>query len=338
MKFVDLAPETTTACWSTAASMGPEPALAQIRAIQNGDLERAREIAKELTWTRESIAPIVADADLFASYNIQLEKTRIGMAGYCKAGSAASAVQRVPARISAAVPRERDALARRCARSTRRSPLRDLVRSGRDRGSQRRTRGARPERLGGVLSGYVAARRSRAHGVGRVFARRRSRTPRAGDSRRAGRSVSCASISPRPIAPRSTRCTIRCWACRCRSFTRRATWTSRAAATRSRSPITKAASSGSWPACPRTPTSITRPIGRERSATSSSTPRRRAAARRSSARSSVSVCAIRPAARTSSAATPTITAWRSAASAARRSTTSPSKSPTSTGRCGRPAA
>jgi trans-o-hydroxybenzylidenepyruvate hydratase-aldolase len=28
MKFVDLAPETTTACWSTAASMGPEPALA----------------------------------------------------------------------------------------------------------------------------------------------------------------------------------------------------------------------------------------------------------------------------------------------------------------------
>jgi trans-o-hydroxybenzylidenepyruvate hydratase-aldolase len=86
MKFVDLAPETTTACWSTAASMGPEPALAQIRAIQSGDMVRAREIAKELTWTRESIAPIVADADLFASYNIQLEKTRIGLAGYCKAG------------------------------------------------------------------------------------------------------------------------------------------------------------------------------------------------------------------------------------------------------------
>jgi trans-o-hydroxybenzylidenepyruvate hydratase-aldolase len=86
MKFVELAPETTTACWSTAASMGPEPALAQIRAIQSGDMERAKEIEKDLKWTREPIAPIVADADLFASYNIQLEKTRIGMAGYCKAG------------------------------------------------------------------------------------------------------------------------------------------------------------------------------------------------------------------------------------------------------------
>src|ERR1700744_4995442 len=29
MKFVELAPETTTACWSTASSMGPEPALRQ---------------------------------------------------------------------------------------------------------------------------------------------------------------------------------------------------------------------------------------------------------------------------------------------------------------------
>jgi trans-o-hydroxybenzylidenepyruvate hydratase-aldolase len=86
MQFVDLAPETTTACWSTAASMGPEPALAQIRAIQAGDIDRARAIAKDLKWTREPIAPIVADADLFASYNIQLEKTRIGLAGYCKAG------------------------------------------------------------------------------------------------------------------------------------------------------------------------------------------------------------------------------------------------------------
>lgn len=86
MKFVELAPETTTACWSTAASMGPEPALAQIRAIAAGDMVRAKAIEADLKWTREPIAAIVADADLFASFNIQLEKTRIGMAGYCKAG------------------------------------------------------------------------------------------------------------------------------------------------------------------------------------------------------------------------------------------------------------
>ena len=86
MKFVDLAPETTTACWSTAASMGPEPALAQIRAIQAHDMDRSRAIAKELAWTREPIAPITADPEVFASYNIQLEKTRITLAGYCNAG------------------------------------------------------------------------------------------------------------------------------------------------------------------------------------------------------------------------------------------------------------
>lgn len=86
MKFVDLAPETTTACWSTAASMGPEPALAQIRAIQSHDLELARKIAKDLTWTREPLAPVTQDPEIFASYNIQLEKVRIELAGYCHAG------------------------------------------------------------------------------------------------------------------------------------------------------------------------------------------------------------------------------------------------------------
>jgi dihydrodipicolinate synthase/N-acetylneuraminate lyase len=86
MEFVDLAPETTTSCWSTAASMGPEPALAQIRAIQAGDLDRARRIAADLAWTREPIAPITKDPEIFASYNIQLEKVRIALAGYCHAG------------------------------------------------------------------------------------------------------------------------------------------------------------------------------------------------------------------------------------------------------------
>lgn len=86
MEFVDLAPETTTSCWSTAASMGPEPALAQIRAIQAHDLERARAIAADLAWTREPINPISKNPEIFASYNIQLEKVRIALAGYCQAG------------------------------------------------------------------------------------------------------------------------------------------------------------------------------------------------------------------------------------------------------------
>ena len=82
MKFVDLSPATTTACWSTVGAMGPEPALAQIRAIAAGDLEQVKAIGKDLTWASEGSKPLVSDADAFASHNIQYEKLRIEPAGY----------------------------------------------------------------------------------------------------------------------------------------------------------------------------------------------------------------------------------------------------------------
>ncbi len=85
-KFAELSPETTTACWSTAASMGPEPVLAQIEAQLSNNTEGLKKISADLAWVREPIKEIVADADLFATYNIQLEKIRIEVAGYCKAG------------------------------------------------------------------------------------------------------------------------------------------------------------------------------------------------------------------------------------------------------------
>jgi trans-o-hydroxybenzylidenepyruvate hydratase-aldolase len=85
-KFAELSPETTTACWSTAASMGPEPVLAQMRALLSHDAEALRRIAADLAFAREPIAEITSDPDLFATYNIQLEKIRIEAAGYCKAG------------------------------------------------------------------------------------------------------------------------------------------------------------------------------------------------------------------------------------------------------------
>jgi trans-o-hydroxybenzylidenepyruvate hydratase-aldolase len=85
-KFAELSPATTTACWSTAASMGPEPVIAQMRALLANDAEALRKIAKDLAWTREPIAEITGDPDLFATYNIQMEKIRIEAAGYCKAG------------------------------------------------------------------------------------------------------------------------------------------------------------------------------------------------------------------------------------------------------------
>jgi hypothetical protein len=76
----------STACWSTAASMGPQPVLEQMRALLAKDAETLRVIAKDLAWAREPIAEITGDAELFATYNIQMEKIRIQEAGYCKAG------------------------------------------------------------------------------------------------------------------------------------------------------------------------------------------------------------------------------------------------------------
>ncbi len=86
MKFYDMQPATTKACWSTAASMGPEPALAIIRALNGGRIDDARAIAKDLEWAGGAVEALVAKPELFASYNIQVEKTRINAAGYCNAG------------------------------------------------------------------------------------------------------------------------------------------------------------------------------------------------------------------------------------------------------------
>lgn len=85
-KFVELSPATTTACWSTAVSMGPEPVLAQMRAQLSGDTAELKKIMADLAWVREPVKPIISDSELFAAYNIQLEKIRIQAAGYCKAG------------------------------------------------------------------------------------------------------------------------------------------------------------------------------------------------------------------------------------------------------------
>lgn len=85
-KFAELSPQTTTACWSTAASMGPEPVLEQMRALLSNDAEALKRIAADLAWAREPIAELSSDPNLFATYNIQMEKIRIEAAGYCKAG------------------------------------------------------------------------------------------------------------------------------------------------------------------------------------------------------------------------------------------------------------
>jgi dihydrodipicolinate synthase/N-acetylneuraminate lyase len=85
-KFAELSPQTTAACWSTAASMGPEPVLAQMRALLSNDAAAMKAIAADLAWAREPIKELSTNPELFATYNIQMEKMRIQAAGYCKAG------------------------------------------------------------------------------------------------------------------------------------------------------------------------------------------------------------------------------------------------------------
>lgn len=58
----------------------------QMRALLAGDNEALGVIAKDLAWAREPIGEITGDPELFATYNIQMEKIRIQAAGYCKAG------------------------------------------------------------------------------------------------------------------------------------------------------------------------------------------------------------------------------------------------------------
>lgn len=84
--YMELSPETTTACWATAASMGPEPILAFMKAAMAGDKAEMARINKDLAWANETVVPLIQNPAEFASYNIQMEKIRINAAGYCNAG------------------------------------------------------------------------------------------------------------------------------------------------------------------------------------------------------------------------------------------------------------
>ena len=83
--FARLSPETTTACWATAASMGPQPSIALMNALQAQDWDKAKAIAMDLAWASETFMPPGGPQE-FASYNLQLEKIRFNASGYCKAG------------------------------------------------------------------------------------------------------------------------------------------------------------------------------------------------------------------------------------------------------------
>ncbi|GAA0514644.1 hypothetical protein GCM10009097_35100 [Pigmentiphaga daeguensis] len=101
-RFHERAPSTTTACWATAAAMDPAPSIALMRALARGDKEPARLLVEAIGWANAPIEPLVANPELFAQYNIQMEKTRINAAGYSRCGPVRPPYQDFPEELAAA--------------------------------------------------------------------------------------------------------------------------------------------------------------------------------------------------------------------------------------------
>lgn len=95
--FYSESPETTTCCWATAASMGPKPTIELMSAVERRDSDAVNSISAKLAWANEPIKPIISDPEVFALYNIQMEKVRINAAGYCNAGPIRSPYASMPA-------------------------------------------------------------------------------------------------------------------------------------------------------------------------------------------------------------------------------------------------
>jgi dihydrodipicolinate synthase/N-acetylneuraminate lyase len=83
-EFAQLSPETTTTCWIPA--VGPQPAVALMKALAARDAQRAKAIADDIAWAIEPHHMVTGSQDVFASYNIQMEKILMGASGYCKPG------------------------------------------------------------------------------------------------------------------------------------------------------------------------------------------------------------------------------------------------------------
>jgi trans-o-hydroxybenzylidenepyruvate hydratase-aldolase len=83
-EFAQLSPETATTCWMP--SIGPQIGLALMNALAAKDAKQAKAVADDIAWAVEPHHEITGSQDVFASYNIQMEKILMGASGYCKPG------------------------------------------------------------------------------------------------------------------------------------------------------------------------------------------------------------------------------------------------------------
>jgi dihydrodipicolinate synthase/N-acetylneuraminate lyase len=83
-EFAQISPESQTTCW--IPSVGPQVAIALMQALATKDAEQAKAVAADIAWANEPHHAITGSQEIFASYNIQLEKVLMAASGYCKTG------------------------------------------------------------------------------------------------------------------------------------------------------------------------------------------------------------------------------------------------------------
>lgn len=83
-EFAQISPETANTCWMP--SVGPQIGVALMSALAAGDAKQAKAVADDIAWAVKPHHGITGSQDVFASYNIQMEKILMGASGYCKPG------------------------------------------------------------------------------------------------------------------------------------------------------------------------------------------------------------------------------------------------------------
>jgi trans-o-hydroxybenzylidenepyruvate hydratase-aldolase len=83
-EFAQISPESQSTCWIPA--VGPQVALALMKALAARDEQKAKAIADDIAWANAPHHAITGSQEVFASYNIQMEKILMGASGYCKPG------------------------------------------------------------------------------------------------------------------------------------------------------------------------------------------------------------------------------------------------------------
>jgi trans-o-hydroxybenzylidenepyruvate hydratase-aldolase len=82
--YAKVLPDVFNACWVPA--YGPQPAVAMMDAILSKDWARMEEVEKDFHWASAPARKYVTDPEIFASFNIQIEKLQMNASGYVKAG------------------------------------------------------------------------------------------------------------------------------------------------------------------------------------------------------------------------------------------------------------